>query len=1320
MAGSRNNTHINCNQVAGKAAYNIWKNNCDPCEECVEQIPNIRHWYRYNHGYQKSNGTFYDQADILTNIGDGGNIKGWKDQITGTNNLIATVSNDQPKYEQDDKSLYFKSGVKYLDFTSAVAFTQNSDWTLAIRYKHQLNTAINGSGITLFSGLNDLFSWKSTTSFEIQLNGGTVHTITGGALDPNLEHNFVFKREANVIELWIHGVLWGTSTPVDNGPMDLTHVGSQDPESENLKGYVTHISMYDRALDAHEIYCLEEVVERVYAENHGTCSDNQYTNGPDCESNGEVWTATLACVEPEIRIDTSCVTCYNGQDGTLTANLVGGTGPYTYAWTGPNGYTSTTNPMTGAASGVYTVTVTDTGDGNATYTLSATICNPPELLCTVTAVDVTIAGGSVTVVATGGTPGYTYQWATGGSLISGATNATYNTNTPGVYTVTVTDVNGCTTTCQGTILNAMDPLSIQCSAIDVDCDGDTDGGIDIWIDPTTVTYPISVQLDTGSYGGTAVSTTAVSTAPTNPLDTVQLSSLGANTYYITVTDSSSTPQVAQCTTTITAPPALAATVTATNATDCSEGCDGGVTIAITGGTSSCSNGYKVSIIENTGGTTITTQSLGVNTGTFSYNQPFPWGLCADTYTYIIEDCNECVLTGTFVIECPIPGDLTITTTDAPCVQPIGSTGSATFTVSNNGATALSNYQVTVSSSASTTYTHNFGTTHPYTDSTIVPGTTYTAVFEALVSGTWVFLSTQTFTVGTDPAISLSAAITHVTCLGGSDGAIDLSVTNGTSSFTYAWTGPNGYTASTEDITGLAHGDYQVTVTDSNGCWESEIYTVDDGVSCTCNVYGTDITCNGLTDGTAHAYINGCDCQCAGNCTYAWTGPGGFTSSSSSMLTGLAAGTYNLTVTGCNGCTSTCSYTVVEPAAITTSLTLTSQPQCGACDGQIDMSAIAGGTPGYSMAWNVTIGGVTTSITATSGPGTYLSSNGMTLYNVCAGSYSVTITDSYECEEIFNLNVTSTASTLSMATVVIPINECGPCCGHIHVTPSGGTGPYTYLWAPAPGSWNGAITQDINCTGDPGPYTITLTDADGCSITNTYTMTTIPNTIAVTATYDPATGNLTATASGGTAPYQYQWSFNGSNFATGATVAAVGSGYYCVTISDANGCKATDCISVTERSGEDESWNCTSTGCQGLTNTTGTYTSLQDCLDNCEDITLDQKWICFEHACVQTATGQSGLVYYNTWQDCIDSDCQGSGRVECGECECPDCSSCPGCSCNEVTNVCEPDQADQSPCLDPGECTDAQHWDTGTCTCVCTEVEECEEGLTWNPVSCRCN
>ena len=128
MPGSRNHTHINCNKVAGTTAFNIWRNECDPCEECVEQIPNIRHWYRYNHGYQKANGNWYSGADILTNIGDGGNIKGWWDQITDTNHLTAGTSNDQPKFNDSDNSLYFKSAVKYMDFTSAVAFTQNSDW----------------------------------------------------------------------------------------------------------------------------------------------------------------------------------------------------------------------------------------------------------------------------------------------------------------------------------------------------------------------------------------------------------------------------------------------------------------------------------------------------------------------------------------------------------------------------------------------------------------------------------------------------------------------------------------------------------------------------------------------------------------------------------------------------------------------------------------------------------------------------------------------------------------------------------------------------------------------------------------------------------------------------------------------------------------------------------------------------------------------------------------------------------------------------------------------------------------------------------------
>lgn len=1339
----RNNTHINCNHVAGVTKFDIWKNECDPCEECIELIPNIKHWYRYKHGYQKTNGTFYNGADILTNITDGGNIKGWYDQITGTNHLVAAVGGNQPKYEDSDGSHYFKNSVKYYDFTSNVQFGANADFTLVVRYKH-LNDNLAGSGITFFAeGANNLISWKSTTSFEINIGGGGVQTITGPVLDPDMEHNFVFRRTNGLVEIFVHGALWGTNASAP-GQLDIDTFGAMDTpsEDENIKGYVTHISMYDRALDNHEIWCFESIVERVWTAENGTCEcGGQSTNAlteVDCLATNcdgtPTWTPGSPCPSTcLVTVNTGQVSCYNGTDGELTATVLNCTGPFTYAWTGPNGYTSTSNPMTGAASGVYTVVVTDTGNANATVTATGVINNQSQVACSVAVNNITLANGAlvagdVTVTATGGVGGYTYQWATGGSPIGGATNQTYSTTTPGTYIVTVTDANGCSTTCSGSIVSDAPPLNILCTATNVDCNGDTDGAVSVWIDPNSAVYPVTVLIETGSYGsGVTVNSTTHNTAPA--ADTATHGSIGANTYYITVSDANS--QTAQCTTTVTEPHAITASLTGVDPTFCDPlypagnpmSGDGTITInTISGGTlDPLSQCYAYNIkLYTSGGVLVTQQS--VNNGDVIAFLP------GDTYTWEIRDCNDCMITGTVTLTCPIPGDLTITTTDAPCIEdPTGAMpgqlGTATFTVSNNGANPLSDYQVTLSSSASATYTHNFGTTHPYTDSTIVPGTTYTAVFEGLNNGVWVVMSTQTFIVAYDPGISLAAVVTPVTCQGGNDGAIDITVSGGSPSYTYSWIGPNGFTATTEDISSLPHGDYQVTVTDSNGCYETEIYTVDDGQACTTSLTVQDITCHGLTDGaiTLASLSQPCSLTAA---SFAWTGPSSFTATTPD-ITSLAAGTYNLTITTAAGCTVTDSATVTEPSAITTTMTIDTAITCrGACDGQISIALPTGGTGVYiNYIWQYSIDGGTTwnGVSAVN-----ISANSLTASNLCAALYRVKVYDSNDCEAVFSITLADGVSAVTGTAAVTPINYCGEmtCCGHIDFEPAPATqAPFTYQWTGPLGY--SSTQQDVNCVLEPGPYTIVVTDKDGCTFTATYTMTAVNNPVVVVVTYDVATNTLTATASGGTTPYMYEWTLNGAPIGTGQTMlASGGSGYYCCKVTDANGCNTTECFSVTDNPGEYDSFNCTAAGCVGILGPSGTYATLQDCIDNCENTRGETKWICYQHACVTVATGMSGLTYYNTYADCVASGCQERDTILCDPCGActsdADCSACDGCTCNDVTGRCESTQAD---CAEPegeGACTIRQTWNSSTCECECNEEPaECEEGFTWSTTQCAC-
>ena len=136
------------------------------------------------------------------------------------------------------------------------------------------------------------------------------------------------------------------------------------------------------------------------------------------------------------------------------------------------------------------------------------------------------------------------------------------------------------------------------------------------------------------------------------------------------------------------------------------------------------------------------------------------------------------------------------------------------------------------------------------------------------------------------------------CSQDNTGSIDLSVSGGTLPYTYAWTGPGGpYT--TQDLSGLSAGTYNVTVTDANGCVTTNSFTLTEPNLLACTVVGVDGSISGVPTGSIDLSVSGGILPY----TYAWTGPGGpYTTQD---LSGLSAGTYNVTVTDANGSISIC-------------------------------------------------------------------------------------------------------------------------------------------------------------------------------------------------------------------------------------------------------------------------------------------------------------------------------------------------------------------------------------------------------------------------------
>ncbi|MFN5841701.1 MAG: SprB repeat-containing protein, partial [Bacteroidota bacterium] len=265
---------------------------------------------------------------------------------------------------------------------------------------------------------------------------------------------------------------------------------------------------------------------------------------------------------------------------------------------------------------------------------------------------------------------------------------------------------------------------------------------------------------------------------------------------------------------------------------------------------------------------------------------------------------------------------------------------------------------------------------------------------------------------------------------------------GVTPYSYIWS--NGTT--TEDLAGLAAGSYTVTVTDANQCTATESVVINDASGPTLTEGTSPVNCNGGADGSADLTVNG------GVSPYSYIWSNGTTTED---LTGLAAGSYTVTVTDANQCTATISVLVTEPLAGLTSLTVPANTTCGLDNGVIDLTVNGGVTP-YSYIW----------------------SNGTTtedLTGLAAGSYTVTVTDANQCTATESVVIDDS----SVPTFTFPdITECDGVPIVLNGNPAGGV--YSI-----PNPYTGPSTT----------YTYTYTDANGCTATATGTITInpLPNT-----------------------------------------------------------------------------------------------------------------------------------------------------------------------------------------------------------------------------------
>lgn len=854
-----------------------------------------------------------------------------------------------------------------------------------------------------------------------------------------------------------------------------------------------------------------------------------------------------AALDASLTINSN-VSCFGGNNGQATYSVNGGTGAYSYTWTGS---ASTTSVATTLTAGVYTVTVADAQ--GCTAVTPFTITSPPVFDATLTATNPKCPAafdGSITTVVTGGQGTLLYNWLPVGtgqnpSGLSAGTGVL-------IYTLTITDASLCTVTSTVTLTDPL-PINANLTFTNPLCFGNCDG-VAASAPINAVGTPTITWLPLGTTGSTIG---GLCSSPFNGQP---------NIYTVSITDGNGCSNAS--TFSLTIPMQITAGYTTSPAL--CQTPNGSITVSGTGGT---------------GALTYSWLPPASGTGSVLTN------IAAGTYTLLITDGNACTNTVVIPVSASNGPTATVASTSLQCFGECN--GSATVTALTPTTATLLWLPPAAAGSTNTTVSNLCAGS--YTVEITDPSNNCKTYFGTVISA--------------PPVLSIVTSSTEPTCFGICDGSIAVTASGGSPNYAYNWSGPNGFSSTLTALSNLCGGDYSLTLTDANACTVTPVVnlpvlnniiiqqpvSVIDNIcagdcqgSATINVVSTTTTAltatlnwsNGQFGNTAtnlctgvYSVIvtdtRGCnntfsvnigsapalslvttvvqpECNlCNGSVsvaasggngpayTYSWT-----TGQSTTTLSNLCAGLYQVLVKDVNNCSQLENVVINNSNGISADTSLVTDETCpSACNGAATVTAYGGQTP-YSYSWiNPAQSSTTNSVS-----------------NLCPGPYFVQITDANNCVRVASLSVNS-ANDFSISTYITPPTcTAVPADGSITAVVTGSTGTLSYLWMP------GNVTTYSLGNAGPGNYTLSVTDTQaGCTKSVVVSISNFagPQYSLTQTDADCLTQGAATVVPTGTNALTYLWSTG----ATSSVVTNLPPGVITLTVTDPNGCISTSQTSI---------------------------------------------------------------------------------------------------------------------------------------------------------------